>query len=51
MPNLADPSIDVNRFWEELEADQTLRTERITSFSEQKAFGIGLVSSPAAVPA
>lgn len=43
LPNLSDPSIDVNRFWEELEAEATQQTERITSFPDQRAFGIGLV--------
>lgn len=43
LPNLSDPSIDVHRFWDELEADRKVRTERITSYPEQKAFGIGLV--------
>lgn len=43
LPNTGDPSIDVNRFWEELTKNAGLRTEALTSYPDQKAFGIGLV--------
>jgi predicted O-methyltransferase YrrM len=43
LPNAGDPSIDVNRFWAELEADPAVRTETIITDPGQGMYGIGLV--------
>lgn len=43
LPNLNDPSIDVNRFWHELESDQRLRTKLIAASLDQGHSGIGVV--------
>ncbi|WP_233417202.1 class I SAM-dependent methyltransferase [Halovulum marinum] len=38
-----DPSIDVNRFWVELENDTSVQTKTIVADPEQGRYGIGLV--------
>ncbi|RZW10410.1 MAG: class I SAM-dependent methyltransferase [Rhodobacteraceae bacterium] len=43
LPNIGDPSIDVNRFWDELTSKPDQKTSTLTSYADQKAFGIGLV--------
>jgi predicted O-methyltransferase YrrM len=43
LPNESDPSIDVNRYWRELEDDPLVRTERIVADPAQGMYGIGLV--------
>ncbi|MDG4650163.1 class I SAM-dependent methyltransferase [Roseibacterium sp. SDUM158017] len=43
LPNTGDPSIDVNRFWIELENDPGVRTETIVTDPDQGMYGIGLV--------
>jgi predicted O-methyltransferase YrrM len=43
LPNERDPSIDVARFWDELEFDPTVQTERIVADTRQGMYGIGLV--------
>lgn len=43
LPNLGDPSIDVNRFWTELENDPLIRTETIIADPRQGMYGIGIV--------
>jgi len=44
LPNDIDPSIDVNRFWQELESDPDVRTEKIVTNPDQGMYGIGLVT-------
>ena len=43
LPNKSDPSIDVSRFWGELENDPAIRTETIIGDPGQGMYGIGLV--------
>ncbi len=43
LENKVDPSIDVNRFWNELEADTDVRTDTIIADETQGMYGIGLV--------
>jgi predicted O-methyltransferase YrrM len=43
LPNSNDPSIDVNRFWRELESDKSQRTELIAASVDQGHSGIGVV--------
>lgn len=43
LPNEVDPSIDVNRFWNELEADPDVNTDTIIADKDQGMYGIGLV--------
>lgn len=43
LPNELDPSIDVDRFWTELERDETVETETIIADPNQGMYGIGLV--------
>ena len=43
LPNEEDPSIDVNRFWRELEQDPDFSTEEIVEDPGQGAYGIGIV--------
>lgn len=43
LPNERDPSIDVNRFWAELEADDQVQTSTIVADPNQGMYGIGLV--------
>jgi predicted O-methyltransferase YrrM len=43
LPNDSDPSIEVNRFWRELEADPLLATATIVADPAQRKCGIGLV--------
>jgi predicted O-methyltransferase YrrM len=43
LPNNQDPSIDVDRFWDELEADPNFQTETIVADPSQGMYGIGVV--------
>lgn len=43
LPNESDPSIDVNRFWKEIEREHGLKAETIASDARQGMYGIGLV--------
>lgn len=43
LPNENDPSIDVNRFWETLESDESIKTDTIIDDPQQGMYGIGLV--------
>jgi predicted O-methyltransferase YrrM len=43
LPNSSDPSIEVNRFWRELESDKNQRTELIAASLDQGHSGIGVV--------
>jgi len=43
LPNELDPSIDVNRFWNELDRDPGVETETIIADPRQGMYGIGIV--------
>nr|WP_246525710.1 class I SAM-dependent methyltransferase [Thalassovita aquimarina] len=46
LPNHSDPSIEVNRLWREIEADDSYDTETIVADPRQGNCGIGLVRVP-----
>lgn len=43
LPNENDPSIEVNRFWRELESDPEVRTDTLIADAAQGMYGIGIV--------